>query len=144
MFEFSFVFSSSEISPRLPLPIRGIEDQSCFENNSSPILLEKRRHKRRNSFLFIFVACFCSGAKGRHKRRNVWMVTGGKGFSLIKNLIAESSFPLATFCFVVLNLFLLITYWLPIHFASSSPSLTFCLENLLKLLSFSTFQLRSI
>jgi hypothetical protein len=43
-----------------------------------------------------------------------------------------------------LNLFLLITYWLPIHFASSSPSLTFCLENLLKLLSFSTFQLRSI
>jgi hypothetical protein len=55
-----------------------MEDQSCFENNSSSVLLEKKGLKEEG-ILFISATCFIICAsfftlKERHKRKHVWML----------------------------------------------------------------------
>jgi hypothetical protein len=45
-----------------------MEDQSCFENNSSPVLLEKKRLEEEG-ILFISATCFIICARFYLKRK---------------------------------------------------------------------------
>lgn len=103
-----------------------MEDQSCFGNNSSPILLEKERTKRKIT-LFVFVTSFFNGASFTFKRRQTKKCQIGKGrerFLSNKNLISEYPLVLATFTFYCLECIsfdqLLITFCF-IFFSSVCP-----------------------